>query len=131
MENIYKKSLLAFSLVFSLGLSAMEDKTGTPIQQDSNAKIAASVAANILAIGAMTVANAYIAKYAYPDKWYKQPQNVQYTRQLMLLASRIGLVELSNYLINKSGLKTNKFYLYAGTFGSTIPSMIQSDIKNF
>lgn len=117
MKNILK-SLLALSLVFSLGLSAAEDKTGKPVVQPSTAKVLVAYAAMG---GAMGMANFVVNRVTM--EYWKKPSNLQYMTQLMLLAaSNVGIVELSSHLMNKMGIKNVKQYLYANAFGTAIAS---------
>ena len=134
MVHSAKKGFLALALVSTLGLSAgseyREDKTGMPIREQSSktkqaAVLAASVAANVAAIVAMHAGMAYIAPLIGGSFGTRE-----YTFHLAKLISQVGLVEASNYLINKMGLSTDRLWLYGLTFNPA-SYMIERSVKEY
>lgn len=130
MKNIFK-SLLALSLVFSLGLSAAEDKTGKPVVEVQSktkqaAVLAASVVANVLALGTIAVTNKFI--FDNLEMSFAEAFEHRYALKLAYLVSNLGMAHASSYIIKKLGLKTNTFALYAIS-SSGIPDSILIDYE--
>ena len=130
MKNMYKRSFLALSLVFSLGLSAVEDKTGKPVEVQSKTKqaavLAASVVANVLALGAIAVTDKFICDNLGMS--FAEQMEHRYALKLAYLVSNLGMAHASSYIIKKLGLKANTFALYAIS-SSGIPGSILIDYE--
>lgn len=107
------KSLLALSLVFSLGLSAAENKTGKPVEVQSKtqqaAVLAASVVTNGVVAGALICANlACLRGVLYTDN-----HSFLSVMALAGMVSNVAAAQLGSDLIKKMGLKSDPVWLHA------------------
>lgn len=131
MKNMLQKSFLTLGLIATYGLAAdwtppfgacpmPADYEQPVVQQDETTEeqqstlkktciLAASLIANALAVGVIATTNGYVEGKLWEVGGFSTPMLC--LGEIGAVVSTMGMVELSSYLMNKIGLKTNKLCL--------------------